>query len=62
MSPVREGVQGGTTLTLSNQAPGSVWMKPFEPLLQRNVQATFERDVARLKVLIEAEPASWSPP
>jgi len=37
-------------------------MKPFEPLLQRNVQATFERDVARLKVLIEAEPASWSPP
>jgi hypothetical protein len=37
-------------------------MKPFWPLLERNVQAAFEREVARLKVLIEAEPASWSPP
>ncbi|MDP9223408.1 MAG: SRPBCC family protein [Actinomycetota bacterium] len=50
-----EPVAEGTKLTLSNEAPGSVWMKPFEPLLQRNVQAMFERDAARLKALIEAE-------
>lgn len=48
----------GTKLTLSNEAPASGWMKPFELLLQRSVQGMFERDVARLKVLIEAELAS----
>jgi uncharacterized protein YndB with AHSA1/START domain len=53
-----EPVENGTKLTLSNDAPSSRWMKPFEPLLQRNVQGMFERDVARLKALIEAESAS----
>ena len=48
----------GTKLSLSNEAPGSGWMKPFELLLQRTVQGMFERDVARLKALIEAEMAS----
>jgi uncharacterized protein YndB with AHSA1/START domain len=53
-----EPVEEGTKLTLSNEAPGSGWIKPFEPLLQRNVQGMFERDVLRLKALIEAEEAS----
>jgi uncharacterized protein YndB with AHSA1/START domain len=48
----------GTKLTLSNEAPASGWMKPFEALMQRNIQAMFERDVARLKKLIEAALAS----
>jgi uncharacterized protein YndB with AHSA1/START domain len=50
-----EPVEKGTKLTLSNEAPGSAWMKPFEPLLRRNIQGMFERDVLRLKALIEAE-------
>lgn len=45
----------GSELTLSNEAAFSGWMKPLEPLLRRSVQAMFERDVARLKALIEAE-------
>jgi polyketide cyclase/dehydrase/lipid transport protein len=53
-----EPVAEGTRLTLSNEVPGSGWTKPFEPLLQRSVQGMFERDVARLKALIEAELAS----
>jgi len=48
-------LEEGTKLTLSNEAPGGGWMKPFEPMLQRNVQGMFERDVARLKAMIEAE-------
>ena len=52
-----EPVPEGTRLTLSNEAPASGWMKVFEPLLQRSVQGMFERDVARLKALIEAEMA-----
>ena len=58
MRYVLEPVVEGTMLTLSNEAPGSAWMKPFEPLLRRNVQGMFKRDIARLKGLIEAEPAS----
>ena len=53
-----EPTEEGTKLTISNEAPVSGWMKPFEALLQRNVQAMFERDVAHLKALIEAELAS----
>jgi hypothetical protein len=49
-----EPVAEGTKLTLTNEAPGSAWMKPFEPLLRRSVQGMFERDVARLKALIDA--------
>lgn len=53
-----ESLADGTTkLTLSNDAPVSGWMKPLEPLLQRSVQGMFERDVARLKALIEAQEA-----
>ena len=53
-----EPVAEGTKLTLSNEVPGNGWMKPFEPILRRSVQGMFERDVARLKALIEAELAS----
>jgi uncharacterized protein YndB with AHSA1/START domain len=53
-----EPVEEGTKLTLSNEAPLSGWMKPLEHLLQRNVQGMFQRDVVRLKALIEAELAS----
>ncbi len=53
---------GGSRLSLSNDAPGSAWMKPFEALLQRNVQGMFERDVARLKAAIEAEVAAAEAP
>jgi uncharacterized protein YndB with AHSA1/START domain len=52
-----EPVAEGTRITLSNEVPGSGLIKPFEPLLQRSVRGMFERDVARLKALIEAEPA-----
>jgi len=48
----------GTKLTLSNEASGAVWMKPIEPLLRRSIQGMFERDVARLKALIEADLAT----
>lgn len=51
VEPVAEGVR----LTLSNEAPVSGWMKPMEAVLQRSVQRMFERDVARLKAIIEAE-------
>ncbi len=50
-----EPVGGGTRLTLSNEAPLRRWMKIVQPLLQRNVQVMFERDVARLKAVIEAD-------
>lgn len=50
-----EPVAEGTRLTLFNEAATSGWMKLFEPLLQRSVQGMFERDVARLKSVIEAE-------
>jgi uncharacterized protein YndB with AHSA1/START domain len=49
-----EPVDGGTRLTLSNEATLPALMKLFEPFLQRNVQGMFERDVARLKSVIEA--------
>lgn len=53
-----EPVPEGTRLTLSNEASMPGWMKPFEPLLRRSVQGMFERDIARLKALIEAAPAA----
>jgi len=53
-----EPVPEGTRLTLSNEAPMRGWMKPFQPLLRRSVQGMFERDVARLKALIEAATAA----
>lgn len=45
----------GTMLTLSNDAAFAGWMRPFEPLMRRSVQGMFERDVARLKDVVEAE-------
>lgn len=48
-------VPGGTRLTLSNEAGLGGRLRPFEPLLERNVRGMFERDVARLKAIIEAE-------
>lgn len=56
-----EPVVEGTGLTLSNDAPLSPWLKPFEPWLRRNVQGMFERDVSRLKAAIEAELAAAAP-
>jgi uncharacterized protein YndB with AHSA1/START domain len=53
-----EAVADGTKVTLSNEASGGRWMRPFEPLLQRNIQGMFERDVARLKTMIEADAVS----
>lgn len=50
-----EPVAEGSRLTLSNEAPVPGWMKLVEGRLQRNVQAMFERDVARLKSVIESE-------
>jgi uncharacterized protein YndB with AHSA1/START domain len=46
-------VPEGSRLTLSNEAQVPRWIKPFERLLQRNVQRMFERDVERLKAVIE---------
>ena len=46
---------GGTWLRLSNDAPLPGLMKLVEPLLQRSVQRMFERDVARLKAVIEED-------
>ena len=48
----------GSRLTLSNQGELSRWLRPFDRLLQQNVQGMFERDVARLKAVIEADLAS----
>ncbi len=50
-----EPVAAGTRLTLSNEAPLPRFLRPVAPLLQRSVQGMFERDVARLKSVIEAE-------
>ncbi len=57
-----EPVADGTRLTLSNEGALGGWMKPFQPLLERNVQGMFERDVARLKAVIEADLASPTSP
>ena len=48
----------GSRLTLSNEAQMPGWIGPFESLLQRNVQGMFERDVERLKSVIESEGGS----
>jgi uncharacterized protein YndB with AHSA1/START domain len=53
-----EPALGGTRLTLSNEAPIGGLMKVLEPVFERSVQHMFERDVARLKVVIEHEIAS----
>ncbi|HET8568970.1 MAG TPA: SRPBCC family protein [Candidatus Limnocylindria bacterium] len=49
-----EAVDGGTRLTLSNEATLMAPMRPFERLLRRNVQAMFDRDVRRLRDVLEA--------
>lgn len=50
-----ERTHEGTKLTLSNEAPLPVLMRPFEWILRRNVLGMFERDVQRLKTSIEAD-------
>jgi len=50
-----EPIAGGSKLTLSNEADLGAWLRPLAPLLQRNVQGMFERDISRLKAVIEAE-------
>lgn len=49
-----ERVEGGTRLTLSNDATLMPWMRPFVPLLRRSVQGMFDRDVQRLRGTVEA--------
>lgn len=53
-----DATQEGTRLSLSNEASMQGWMKRLEPLLRRNVQGMFDRDVARLRAVIEAEVAT----
>ncbi len=62
MRYILEPVAGGTRLTLANEGALGGWMRPFQALLQRNLQGMFERDVARLKAVIEADVASSASP
>jgi len=50
-----EGLTGGTKLTLSDERPLPLFMRPFAPLLRRTVQGMFDRDVRRLRDVIESE-------
>jgi len=47
-------VSGGTTLTLSNESTLPRFVLLFAPLLRRSVQRMFDRDVERLREMIEA--------
>lgn len=53
-----EPLAEGSRLTLSNEAQMPGWTRPLESVLQRSVQGMFERDVVRLKALIESEGAA----
>ncbi len=53
-----EPVADGTKLTLTNEATLPRFVLPFAPLLQRSVQGMFNRDVGRLRGLVEAENAA----
>lgn len=48
-----EDVPGGTRLTLSNEATLPWVMAPFGGILRRSVQRMFERDVGRLRDVLE---------
>jgi uncharacterized protein YndB with AHSA1/START domain len=50
-----ERIPQGTRLTLSNEFALPAFMLPFAPLLRRNVERMFARDIARLRNVIEAE-------
>jgi uncharacterized protein YndB with AHSA1/START domain len=50
-----ERTREGTKLTLSNEAPLPLLMRPLASILQRNVLGMFKRDVQRLKTVIEAD-------
>jgi hypothetical protein len=50
-----EPVADGTKLTLTNEATLPRFVLPFAPLLQRSVQRMFDRDVGRLRGVVEAE-------
>lgn len=52
-----EPVADGTKLTLSNEATLPRFVQPFGPLLERSVQRMLNRDVKRLRDVIEAEEA-----
>jgi len=45
----------GTKLTLSTEAALPFLMRPFASILEQNVARMFERDVQRLKTVIEAD-------
>ena len=49
-------VAEGTNLTLSNQFTLPAIMAPLAPLVRRNVQRMFERDVDRLRHVLENAP------
>jgi len=50
-----EAVNGGTRLTLSNEAELPPLLRPATSLLRRSAQGMFERDVERLRLAIERE-------
>lgn len=52
-----EAIDGGTRLTLSNDAMLLGLMRPLEPILRRSVQAMFDRDMHRLRDILQALPA-----
>jgi len=49
-----EAVGDGTRVRLSADAPLPVFLRPLAPILRRNVQAMFDRDVVRLGQRVEA--------
>ena len=55
MRYVLERVADGTKLTLTNDAALPRFVLPFAPLLQLSVQRMFDRDVGRLRGVVEAE-------
>ena len=51
-----EPMERRTRLTLSNDATLPMLMRPLERVMQRSVQAMFDRDVRRLRGVLETAP------
>ena len=52
---------GGSLMTLSNDFDLPALMRPFFPVLRRSIQRMFERDVSRLRELLEANQPLGAP-
>lgn len=50
-----EPVADGTRVTLSNEARLPLFVLPLAPFVQRSIQRMFDRDVGRLRDVVEAE-------